>query len=141
MADKQHLLRTLAVRTHISRQRMRVYLKLPMNIHIRTLLERHIKEYLTLEIRIYAEAASIGMYLQPPDPCYLFISSRFQKMILSFRKTNAALTRSIIRLCTLGIQDGHSVLVQCNPYPRIRELAQQLLDCEASCIHQINKSR
>ena len=141
MADKQHLLRTLAVRTYTSRQQICVFLKLPMNINLRALLERHIREYHLLESQIHAEAASIGTYLYPPDPCYLFLSSHLQKLALSFHKSNAALSRSIIKQCTLGIEDGRSVWEQGNPYPRIRELAQQLMDCEAFCINQINISQ
>ena len=79
----------------------------------------------------------MGLDLYPPDPCYLFLSSRIQKTALSFHKSNAALCCKIIKLCTLGIQAGETVKKQCSPHPRIRELAQQLMDCEASCIDQI----
>ena len=141
MADKQHLLRTLAARAYISRQQILAFLKLPMNINLRALLEHHATEYHILELRIYAEAASLGVSVYPPDPCCLFISSRINRMLISFQKSNTALRRSVFKQCTLGIKDGHAVLLRSSSYPRIQELAQHLLDCEASCIHQLNLSQ
>ena len=139
MTDKERLLSTLATRTHASGQQLRELIRLPMAIDLKTLLEHQIQEYLHLEYRICAEAASVGLFLRRKDPLCLLMQCKLKGFRLSLYKTSLVLRNHIIQQCTLGIRDGRKVLSCCDHQPRIRDLAQQLIDSEQACIGQLKK--
>ena len=139
MTDKEYLLSTLVTRAHGSGQQLRALVQLPMAIDLKSLVEHQIQEYLHLEFRICAEAASVGLFLRRKDPLCLMIQCKLKALHLSLYKTSLVLRNHIIQQCTLGIRDGRKVLSCCDHQPRIRDLAQQLIDSEQACIGQLKK--
>lgn len=139
MTDKEYLLSTLVTRAHGSGQQLRALVRLPMAIDLKSLVEHQIQEYLHLEFRICAEAASVGLFLRKKDPLCLMIQCKLKALHLSLYKTSLVLRNHIIQQCTLGIRDGRKVLSCCDHQPRIRDLAQQLIDSEQACIGQLKK--
>lgn len=139
MTDKEYLLSTLVTRAHGSGQQLRALVRLPMAIDLKSLVEHQIQEYLHLEFRICAEAASVGLFLRRKDPLCLMIQCKLKALHLSLYKTSLVLRKHIIQQCTLGIRDGRKVLSCCDHQPRIRDLAQQLIDSEQACIVQLKK--
>ena len=139
MTDKEYQHSTLVPRAHGSGQQLRALVRLPMAIDLKSLLEHQIQEYLHLEYRICAEAASVGLFLRRKDPLCLMIQCKLKALHLSLYKTSLVLRNHIIQQCTLGIRDGRKVLSCCDHQPRIRDLAQQLIDSEQACIGQLKK--
>ena len=139
MTAKEYLLSTLVTRAHGSGQQLRALVRLPMAIDLKSLVEHQIQEYLHLEFRICAEAASVGLFLRRKDPLCLMIQCKLKALHLSLYKTSLVLRNHIIQQCTLGIRDGRKVLSCCDHQPRIRDLAQQLIDSEQACIGQLKK--
>ena len=139
MTDKEYLLSTLVTRAHGSGQQLRALVRLPMAIDLKSLVEHQIQEYLHLEFRICAEAASVGLFLRRKDPLCLMIQCKLKALHLSLYKTSLVLRNHIIQQCTLGIRDGRKVLSCCDHQPRIHDLAQQLIDSEQACIVQLKK--
>lgn len=138
MTDNQLFFSILARRAHIGQLRLRAILETSVHTQLRKLLLLQKKEYSTLEAHIHTLATSKGITLRNPDPLGLFISCRLLKLRISRCKSNAPIVSYVMHNCTQGMIDSLTVLNRCAPWnSSLRCTAQKLLDCERSCMIQL----
>lgn len=138
MNDNQRFLSMLASRTHIGQLRIRAILKITIHTRLRMILLLQKKEYASLEARIHSIAAAKGILLRKKDPLVMFLSCRLLTLRMICCKNDTPTVSYMIQNCTQGMIDSLHVLHRCPPRdPALRSTAQRLLDCERSCIMQL----
>ena len=117
---------------------IRSVLDTSVSTQLRNALRSQLREYDSFETLTHQIAAARGWELHDVNPAIRKVANMTAKMRLSYGNTETKVAAMMIRGNTRGMIIGYKDLHRCTkPDAQIQDISQNLLDCEAENIRQM----
>ena len=137
--DQLHLSKILRRTVHGQAQ-IQTILKTAIGTQLRKALLIQLKEYRIIEVQAHSLSSAKGWRLRNYDPFLQYLFRKLIKLRLGALQYDSNATSYMMRNCMNGIIDTLTVLHHdANQISPISLLARRLLDCERSCIEQLQE--
>ena len=138
MFSNKQLLDSINSTVQMGQIGIRSVLDTSVSTPLRKALQSQLREYDLLETQAHEIAASRGWDLHNVNPAIRKMANATARMRLSYGNTETKIAAMIIRGNTRGMIIGYKDLHRCgSPDAQIRSISQELLDCEAENIRQM----
>ncbi len=138
MKNSEQLLSDLLKTTQLGQVEIRSVLDTSMCSTLRSILEKQLREFDSIETEAYTIALQRGWELPELDPGRRFLWDRMTRMKLNGSRTDSRIADILIQRNTRGMIQGLKNLHMFQqPDQPVRILSQKLLDCETAHIQQM----